>query len=315
MKPLKIRAFFLLLSAALILLSACSAKPSPGEAVRIGALKGATTIGMVKYIEDAASVVDFSVVTADEIVPMIVKGDVDVAAVPVNLAATLYKNTGGGIKVLAINTLGLTYIVETGDTVKTVSDLRGKTVYATGKGTVPEFSLRRILKKNGLDPDTDLTLEFKSEPAEVVAHLKLNGGIAMLPQPFVTTAEDAVPNLRAALDLTEEWGDDTGSLVIGVLVARVDFLAREDDVKAVLDGCRESAAWVNENPSDAAPLVEKAGIVPAAIAERAIPKCHLTFIEGDEMRELLAPFLGVLFEESPASVGGSLPDDGFYYAG
>ncbi len=300
------------------LLFACSTPSSsePKEPIRVGALKGATTIGMVKYIEDAAEDTDFSVVTIDEIVPMVVKGEVDVAAVPVNLAATLFKNTDGAIRVLAVNTLGLTYIVETGDEIHSVEDLRGKTVIATGKSTTPEFTLRHILRQNGLDPDVDLTLEFRNEPAEAVAHLKLNGGIAMLPQPFVTSAEDTVPGLREAIDLTKEWEKlgDAGPLVIGVLIARTEFLEREEDVSAVLDACRASAEWVVANPAEAAPLVEKTGIAPAAIAKRAIPKCHITFIEGTEMKEMLSAFLTVMFENAPESVGGTLPGDEFYYA-
>ncbi|MDR1669852.1 MAG: PhnD/SsuA/transferrin family substrate-binding protein [Oscillospiraceae bacterium] len=301
----------------LLFLCSCGS-PSPSEAkapVRVGALKGATTIGMVKYIEDAAESAAFSVVTADEIVPMIVKGELDMAAIPVNLAATLYQKTGGAVRVLAINTLGLTYIVETGGEIQTVEDLRGKTVFATGKSNTPEYTLRRILREYGLDPETDLTLEFKNEPAEVVAHLKLNGGVAMLPQPFVTTAGDTVPGLREAIDLTEEWGklDGAGTLVIGVLIARTEFLEREADVGAALDACRASVGWVTDNPAEAAPLVEKAGIAPASVAERAIPKCHLTFIEGAEMRETLSAFLKVMFDDAPESVGGALPGDDFYY--
>jgi NitT/TauT family transport system substrate-binding protein len=283
--------------------------------VRIGALKGTTAIGLVKFIEDAPDAVSFELVTTDEIVPMLVRGDVDMAAIPANLAATLYNNTNGAIRVLAINTLGLNYIVETGLEIKNIEDLRGKTVLAIGRGTTPEITLRHILRQNGIDPDRDLTLEFKSEAAEVVAILKQRGGVAMLPQPFVTTATDNVPELREALDLTAEWDKlgNAGTLVTGVFVARADFLALNRDTAFVMDQYRASAEWVNANPAQAAPLVERHGIAAADVAGRAIPKCNITLVEGAEMKQMLEAYLAVLFETAPESVGGALPGDDFYY--
>ncbi|MCL2004121.1 MAG: PhnD/SsuA/transferrin family substrate-binding protein [Oscillospiraceae bacterium] len=313
--------FCLLLAAllpALTLASCASPEPSPElpGTLRIGALRGATAMGMTHWIENAGEGVSFEIATPDEIVPMLVQGRVDMAAIPANMAAALYNNTGGTIRVAAINTLGLTYIVETGDTVQSVADLRGRTVVATGKSTVTEYTLRHILTQNGLDPDRDVTLEFKSEPAEALAHLRQHGGIAMLPQPFVTSAMDNVPGLREALDLTAEWDKlpDSGTLVVGVLAVRADFLDEYPDVfpKLVLPLYRSSAAWVNANPAQAAPLIEALGVAAADVAERAIPKCRITFIEGAEMKRLLEPYLAVLFEAAPESVGGALPGDDFY---
>jgi NitT/TauT family transport system substrate-binding protein len=309
---------------ALVLCACDGDSPSPGEPpeafgpVRIGAMKGPTAIGMVHFIENNGGQAEFEIVTTDEIVPLLVQGSIDMAAIPANLAATLYNNTNGAIRVVAVNTLGLNYIMETGDEIRSVEDLRGKIVVTIGKGTTPEITLRHILAQNGIDPDKDITLEFRSEPAEVVAHLKQNGGIAMLPQPFVTTAMDNVEGLREALDLTAEWDrlGSSGTLVTGVFVARADFLERTPE--AVLSGIlamyRDSVEWVRANPAEAAPLVEKAGIAPADIAERAIPKCHITFIEGEEMKQTLKAYLGVLFENAPESVGGALPGDDFYVA-
>jgi NitT/TauT family transport system substrate-binding protein len=305
-------------------LCACgAASPSPSgpeEPVRIGALRGATAIGLVKLMEDAktpGSSPDllFDVVTTDELVPLLARGELDMAAVPAHLAATLYNNTGGAFRVVAVNTLGLFYIVETGDTIHSIEDLRGKTVMSTGKGTTPEFTLRHILRQNGIDPDTGLTLEFKNEPAEIVAILRQNGGIAMLQQPFVTTAEDNVPELREALDLTKEWDklDSSGTLVIGVFIARTAFLEQTAAVPAILDGYRRSVDWVNQNPAEAAPLVEELGIAAADVAARAIPKCHTVFVEGAEMREMLEGYFAALFENAPESVGGALPGPDFYY--
>ena len=309
--------FLLCLILPALALCACGGGASPAETaetVRIGAMKGATAIGLAKYMEDAPDGVSFDVVTADEIVPLLIRGEIDMAAIPSNLAATLYNNTNGAIRVVAVNTLGLTYIVETGDTIGSVQDLRGKTIAAAGKGTPPEITLRHILTQNGLDPDQDVTMEFRNEPAEVVAWLKQNGGVAMLPQPFVTTAMDNVEGLREALDLTAEWDklDSSGTLIIGVFAARADFLERKD-AAAVLRDYRASVGWVNENPAAAAPIVEKLGIAPSGVAERAIPKCRLTFVEGAEMREMLEAYLAVLFANAPETVGGAMPGDDFYY--
>jgi NitT/TauT family transport system substrate-binding protein len=296
-------------------LGACYDSAGVEGEVRIGAMRGVTAIGMVKFIEDAPANITFEIVSHDEIVPLLVRGDVDSAAVPANLAATLYNNTKGSIRVLAVNTLGVTYIVETGNEIRSIQDLRGKTVIAVGKGTTPDITLRHILMKNGIDPDRDLTLEFRSEPGEVVAWLNQNGGIAMLPQPFVTTAMDNTPGLREALSLTVEWDklDMPGPLITGVFVARAEFLEREKDLAFVMEQYRKSVEWVTGSPALAAPLVEGLGIAPAGVAERAIPKCHITLVEGAEMKQMLESYLAVLFENAPESVGGALPDEIFYH--
>ncbi|MCL1806615.1 MAG: ABC transporter substrate-binding protein [Oscillospiraceae bacterium] len=299
------------------ILCACASSPSgPKGSVRIGAMKGATTIGLVGFIEEAASNVNFEIVAPAEIVPLLVRGELDMAAIPANQAAALYNSTNGGVCVIAINTLGLTYILETGNEIQTIQNLRGKTIVATGKSTPAEITLRHILKENGIDPDKDLTLEFKSEPAEAVAYLKQNGGVAMLPQPFATTAMDNVEGLREVLDLTAEWEKlgSSGTLVIGVFVARAEFLeVNPDDVAYIIEQYKKSVSWVNENPAEAAPLVEKHGIAQADVAERAIPKCNVTYIGGAEMKQMLEAYLNVLYESDPKSVGGALPGDDFYH--
>jgi NitT/TauT family transport system substrate-binding protein len=157
--------------------SASQAPAAERPVIRIASLKGPTTMGMVKLVSDSEekkTVNDYNVTmvgTADEIVAMIANKTVDAAAVPCNLAAVLYQKTNGAIQTAAINTLGVLYVVETGDTVKSVADLKGKTVYSTGKGTTPEYALNFILAQNGLDPQKDLTVEFKSEATEVASLL------------------------------------------------------------------------------------------------------------------------------------------------
>lgn len=297
---------------------------TPAATIKIAGLKGPTTMGMVKLMSDAENgeaEQDYQVETfgtADEIVPKLVSGDIDVAAVPANLASVIYNNTGGKIQVAAINTLGVLYVVETGDTVQSIEDLRGKTVYSTGKGTTPEFALNYVLQQNGLDPATDLTIEFKSEATEVAAMLgEGTEGIAVLPQPYVTAVQMQNENVRTALDLTEEWDKvaTDGSLVTGVLIARTEFIEQNEEAfKAFLEDYKASIEYVNANTAEAAALVAQYGIVEQeAVAEKALPACNITYIDGAEMKEKLSGYLGVLYDQLPESVGGALPADDFYY--
>ena len=305
--------------------------PEPEEQtlIRASVLKGPTAIGMVKLMNDSEEGIspvsmEFTMSgTADEIVPAIVKGDIDIAAVPANLASVLYNKTKGGVKVLAINNLGVLYIVESGEEIHSVADLRGKTLYSTGKGTTPEYALNYVLSQNGLTPGTDVTIEYKSEASEVAALLAQDGAaVAMLPQPFVTSAQMNNEKLRVALDLTKEWDSvqaasgGSSALVTGVVIARTEFIEQNpDEVSAFLDAYKASAAYVSSNLSDCAALVEKYGIVAkAAVAEKAIPGCNIAFYEGAEMKDKVSGYLNVLFEQNPESVGGTLPNDDFYFS-
>lgn len=297
--------------------------------VRAMALKGPTAMGMVKFMNDAENgdLTDnnytFSITAAtDEVSTALIQGETDIAAVPANLASVLYNNTDGGVQVLAINTLGVLYIVENGDSVQSVEDLRGKTIYASGKGTTPEYALNYILSENGIDPTSDVTVEWKSEQAECLSAIQNDANaIAMLPQPFVTTAQAQNPDLRVALDLTEEWdklqadSDAPSSLVTGVVVARTEFVEEHPEaVAAFMKHYEDSVDYVNDNVSDAAQLVGNYEIVTAEVAEKAIPECNIVFISGDEMKEKLSGYLTVLYDQNPESVGGALPDDAFYYS-
>ena len=310
------------LAAVMLLLPVgCAREDAPEQTptVRVAAMKGPTGMGMAKLMSDenGKGRYDFTIAgSADEITPRLARGEIDIAAVPVNLAAVLYHNTNGEIEMLAINTLGVVYLVEAGDGITDVSDLRGKTVYATGKGSVPEYALRHILEKNGLDPDSDLTIEWKSQPDEVVALLAADGGIAMLPQPYVTAALGKVPGLRIAVDLTAAWEavEPDSALCTGALVVRRSF-AEENPalVASFLDAYGASVAFVNEKPAEAAPLIESCGIAAAAVAEKAIPYCNIVSVTGSAMRPLAEGFLRVVFAQNPAAVGGEMPGEDFYY--
>lgn len=297
--------------------------------VNVMALKGPTAMGMVKFMNDTESGeltdnnYNFNITAAtDEVSAALIQGKTDIAAVPANLASVLYNNTDGGVQVLAINTLGVLYIVENGDSVQSAQDLRGKTIYASGKGTTPEYALNYILKQNGIDPVSDVTIEWKSEQAECLSAIQNDANaIAMLPQPFVTTAQAQNPDLRVALDLTAEWdklqadSDAPSSLVTGVVVARTDFVEEHPEaVAAFMNHYQESVDYVNDNVSDAAKLVGNYEIVTAEVAEKAIPECNIVFISGDEMKEKLSGYLTVLFDQNAESVGGALPDEAFYYS-
>lgn len=297
--------------------------------VNVMALKGPTAMGMVQLMNEADSgnITDnnyhFTITAAtDEVSAALAQGTTDIAAVPANLASVLYNNTEGGVQVLAINTLGVLYIVESGDTVNSVEDLRGKTIYASGKGSTPEYALNYVLTQNGIDPSADVTIEWKSEQAECLSALMAEeNAIAMLPQPFVTTAQAQSENLRVALDLTEEWdalqadSETPSTLVTGVVVARTAFAEEHPEVvSAFLDRYQESVDYVNSNVEEAAQLVGQYEIVTAEVAQKALPECNIVFIEGAEMKEKLSGYLSVLFEQNAQSVGGALPDDAFYFS-
>ena len=307
------------------LFSGCSKKEAAKTDINIAVMTGPTAIGLVKVMDDnengkAANNYNFQVYgEATEISTGLVKGELDVACVPCNLASVLYNKTEGGIIVAGINTLGVLYIVETGDSIHSVSDLAGKTIYTTGQGTTPEYTLRYILSGNGINPDSDVTIEFKSEAAEVVSAIAENpDAIAMLPQPYVTVAMNNNDKLHIALDVTEEWDkiSDSSTVVTGVVVARKEWVdAHTDAFNAFLSEYPESAAYTNDNVDAAAELIEHFGIFKAAVAKKAIPYCNVTFISGDDMKSKISGYLTALYEQNPAAVGGALPGDDFYYMG
>lgn len=298
--------------------------------VNVTALKGPTAMGMVSLMDDVdngkvdSEKYKFTIAASiDEVTPAISQGETDIAAVPANVASVLYNKLEGGVQVLAVNTLGVLYIVENGDTVQSAADLKGKTIYASGKGATPEYALNYILQQNGLDPAADVTIEWKSEHSECVAALAQDpSGIAMLPQPFVTTAQMKNPDLRVALDLTEEWdkvqedAQEPGALLTGVVVVRTEFAKENPEaVSDFLERYKASVDFVNENVDEAAQLVGQYDIVTAEVAQTAIPECNIVCITGDEMQEKLSGYLSALNDQNPEAVGGKLPDDDFYYTG
>ena len=310
------------LSSVLLLLCMLTALPvcAQGEAIQVGALTGPTAMGMVKLLEDGKDTYEPTILgAADELVPLILQGKVDIASVPANLAATLYNKTEGGVTVLAVNVLGVLYIGEyNADTIRSLADLKGRTIYATGKGSTPEYFLRYVLSQNGIDPDKDVTLEWKSEPSEVVALLNAEQeGIAMLPQPYVTAAAAQLgEGFRVKLSISDEWAKlDNGTLcTTAVVLARKEFVEQNPEaVEQFLTELEASVIWVNENVAEAAQLCADYGIIKAPVAQKAIPKCNLVCLSGAEMQQALSGCLKVIFEENPKAVGGALPEADFYY--
>lgn len=325
----KIFAGLLVFVMILALCTGCAGEKWDGDdtlpTVRLGGLKGPTSMGMVKLLDDAEqgktqnTYAYQMAAAADELTPKLMTGELDIVAVPANLGSILYNNTEGKVQVLAVNTLGVLYIVEKGgETVKSVADLRGKTIYATGKGTTPEFALSYLLSQSGLEIGKDVTVEWKSEPTEVVLQMAtLDSAVAMLPQPFVTVAQGQLEGLRIAIDMTAAWdGLENGSrMITAVLLARKAFCDENPDlVQTFLTEYKKSSDYANENPTEAGTLVEKYGIVKAAVAAKAIPYCNMVCITGAEMKEALSGYLQVLFAQNPKSIGGKLPAEEFYLA-
>ena len=315
MKILK-RLFTLCLTLSLLFVFAAGAQAQ----YSIAALKGPTAMGLAKMMWDHENddAYAFTIAaSADAVTPALLKGEIDMACIPANLAAILYNKTGGEIQVLAINTLGVLYIVENGDAVQSIDDLRGQTIVAAGKGSTPEYALRYLLRENGIDPDRDITIDWKSEHAECVAALAAGQAtIALLPQPFVTAAQSKIEGLRMAIDLNEVWNalDNGSALITGVIVARRQAVEENPEaVRAFLREYAESVAWTNENAADAAAIIGEYGIVDAPIAERALPHCNIVCITGAELSEKLRGYLQVLYNADPAAIGGAMPDDDFYF--
>ena len=294
--------------------------------IQIAALKGPTALGMLSMMKDAEAGTapdnyEFTLAGApDEILGNIIKGEYDIAAVPTNVASVLYNKTEGQVQLASLNTLGVLYCVEIGDSIQSVEDLRGKTIYNLGKGATPEFALNYILKSNGIDPENDVTIEYKSEAAEVAA-LMANGeaSVALLPQPFVTSLLAQNPDVRVALDFTEEWNKvgEGSNITMGAVVIQKSFIEENPEaVERFLEAYEASVAFTNgeDTLATAAQYAEDFGIIAkAAVAQKAIPECNIVFIEGAEMKTVAEGFLQVLFEADPAAIGGAVPAADFYY--
>ncbi|HEX3039164.1 MAG TPA: ABC transporter substrate-binding protein [Caproiciproducens sp.] len=291
--------------------------------IKLATLKGPTGLGMLKLMSDSDATssnrYEFTLAGApDEIVSKISTGEIDAAAVPTNLAATLYNKTNGKIQMAAVNTLGVLSVLTNGENIASIKDLKGKTVYSSGQGSTPEYALNYILEQNGLEVGKDVKVEYKAEHAELAA-LVISGKakIAVLPEPFVTQVTAKNKDVKIALDITKEWNKAAGDksvLTMGCLIVRKDFAEKNREAfNKFLEEYKASSEFTNSNIEQAAALSEKYGIMPAAVAKKAIPNCNIVYMDGSEMKAKIPDFLNVLYKANPKSVGGKLPGDDFYY--
>ena len=324
----------LLLAAVMVLaLVSCNNNGNDGDdsgedvTVRVMALKGPTGMGMVQLMENnangtAQNKYEFSLAAApEEVTAAVVGGKVDIAAVPVNLAAVLFNKPDVNISFAAVNTLGVLHILENGNQIETIDDLKGKKIYATGQGATPQYVLEHLLKENGIDPATDVEIEYLAEHAELATKLASgDAAIGLLPEPQVTVALNTAKaggnnDLRIALNVTEEWqklGD--GELVQGCLIVSNAFKTEHpEEFAKFMAEYKASSVYVVENPADASVLIEKHGIVAkAALAQKAIPNCNICCIDGETGIAYMKNILEILYNANPKSVGGKLPTDEFY---
>lgn len=297
-----------------------------GGKMNITAIAGPTGVGMVNLMQKSAdnkttNTYTFNVVSdPTQAVAAITNGTADVAAVPTNLAATLYKRTNGKVQVLAVNTLGVLHILENGESIQSVKDLKGKTIYtdAKNKGANPEYILRYLLEKNGLKPDEEVRIEFAANLDAAIASGEAK--IALAPEPKASTYMMQNKSIRRALNVTDEWNkvsDDDCALMMGCVIARADFVEKNPDaVTLFLEDYKASIQAAQSNVEATATLCETYKIIPkAAVARQALPNCGLTYVTGDSMKKQLSAYLKVMFDYDPKVVGGALPGDDFYYAG
>lgn len=323
---------FLIITVLVMALSlvSCAEKAPAYDAekeISVMVLNGTTGFGAAKLIDDskngtAALNYKFSVESdASAVNAALINGSVDIAALPTNAAAVVYNKTQGGVKVAAVNTLGVLYVVENGDTVKSFSDLKGKTLYVPGQGSNPEYITAYLCEKNGLKVGEDITLDFTyNAPADLrtaVASGKVE--LAVLPEPMVTIAKSANDKLNTALDLTAEWDKvaQKDSLMQGCIVVSKKFAEENpNELNKFLEEYSASVTFVNENPKEASEMIAEHGIFEkAAVAQKAIPGCNLCYISGDSMKKSLSTFFNIMFDADPKSVGGAVPSDDIYYLG
>ena len=295
------------------------------EIMKIGTLMGPTGMGMVQLMDknekgEAALNYDVTVMgSPDDLVGKIISGEVDVAAVPTNLALVLYNRTGGAVQLAAVNTMGVLYVLENGSSIQSIADLKGKTVNTSGKGASPDFIFKYLLAKNNMIVDKDVMLDFSLQHSELAASLVAGDvNIALLPQPHVTTALMKNKDLRIALDITEEWDKATGGtskLAMGCIIVQKEYAEKNKKAfNAFLSEYKDSTDYVNNDIDGASALIEKFGILPnAAVAKNAIPYSSIVYVDASEAKPFLEDLYNVLYEFEPKSVGGKLADEGFYY--
>jgi len=287
------------------------------EKVDIAVLKGPTGMGIVKLMGEENYNIQV-LGSPDDLIGKIVTGEVDLAAVPPNLAAILYQNTGQKIQLLAVHTLGALYILENGENVTSLEDLQGRTLYVSGKGATPDYVIQYLLQEHGLVPGKDVTLDYISQHTDLAAIMAAEQhDLALLPQPHVTSVLMQNKNVRIALDLNKVWKNVLNKeLTMGVLIGQKNFIDNnQNTLAAFLEEYEQSIKFVNNNMAEAAELIAQNKILPnAEIAEKAIPYCNIVYIDAQQGKTYLENFYSILYDFNPDSIGGKIPDDEFYYS-
>ncbi len=314
---------FILLIFCLFNFSACSKGTYRKVGINVAILKGPTGLGMLKIIDDSekCEINDYNVSVFNDpnnVASRLISGEVDIATIPTNMAAMIYNKTGGDIKIAAINTLSVLYILSSDDNIKSVADLKGKTIFVSGKGTTPEYTLKYVLTQNNLKINKDVNVEYKSNHEELASlAIAEKIDIALLPEPFATQVVYRNPSFKVKIDLTDEWNKVTltdTSLPMGCIAVRRQFI-KENSLQfdKFLSEYEKSVNFLNENRERAAELSNKYNIMPKDVAFKSIPKCKVVFISGETMVKRVNEFLGILFEFEPKSVGGKVPNEELYY--
>ncbi len=292
--------------------------------INVTVIAGTTGMGFAQIMDENAKGTstfkyNFDIVSDASLASgAIISGTADMAAVPTNLAAVLYNKTNGGVQVVAVNTLGVLYMLTTSE-VTSLDDIAGKTIYCCNQGANPEFISKYLLDAIGLVVGQDIFLDFTyNTPDELATAIATNMvEFAILPEPKVTAVTSQNEKVRILVALEDIWSQVSGgkSLVQGCLVARKEFIeAHKNELDAFLADYAASIQYVNDNPKEASQIIAANGIIPKApLAEKAIPRCNIAYLDGAEMQAAMDEFFKVLFAANPASVGGKIPDAGLYY--
>ncbi|WBW98302.1 ABC transporter substrate-binding protein [Oceanirhabdus sp. W0125-5] len=307
-------------------LIACGTKNNPKEpvSVSIASLKGPTSIGMIKLIDDDTSITSDNVSVSIEVipspdllVPRLLNEELDIAAVPVNVASKVYNATKGKYEVAVINTLGVLYIVSNDESLDSIEDLKGQTIYCGTPGATPDFILQNLMNKNGLIPDENIIIDYSLKNSEL-AQAVISGDVqyAILPEPFATMVSLKNKNIKRSINIQDEWNkvEKSAEIIMGALVIKKEFREKNSEfINKFLDEYENSVSWVNDNPVDGGKLLEKHEILPnSKIAELSIPNCNVVYIDAQSKQDEIINFLKILYDFDKKSVGGNLPDEKFF---
>lgn len=303
-------------------------EPGTRFAANVGFLKGPTGMGaayLMEQNEKGETALDYHFTLEADVTNInsaLISGSLDLAAVPTNVASVLYNKTNGNVKIIAVNTLSVLYLLEKGNSISSMADLKGKTIYATGQAANPEYVLNYLLRQNGLEPGKDVMIEFMDSTELATQMASGSIDVCMLPAPNSTTVLMKNTEVREALNLGTEWDKAVGGksvLTQGCIVVRADLQNLDQIVEKFLKDYKASIEFMSAeaNIAEASELAAKFEIVPsAAIAKAAIPDCNLTYIAGsDDIKRSISGYFEILFQADPTSVGGALPDDNFYFGG